>query len=565
VTFGVTNLTLANGSFMVTNIPATNADAGAIFNDAGTVTLADCVLINNSAQCVGIAQGGAIFNNGGLVTLLGTTVASNSATGSGMITSTNLGLYDAGAGYGGALFTTNGTVNIVNCMFDNNSSSGAGAVAMGGAVYQASGVLAISNTFFATNSVLASAFNFRGSENYSPGVPSYGGALSVDSGSAGIDHCQFAGNSAQGGSGGGASGSGASAEAIGGAIYNAATLIVGYSSFCGNATSAGVNYLGTGASGLGGAIYNSGTAQVNCCAVYSNVTQGGGGEIINETEMPAGGGSGLGGGIYNASQLAITNCTIALNSSVSGSGDVTGTGGFFPDGPNGSALGGGIFNGSGATITAMNATIASNSCVQGSWSFGSVSPVIGFFSGIEIANSNGVFHMHNSLIAGTNDNAYGPITDDGYNICSDGSANMDSGSSYNFTDPQLAPLGSYGGPTLCMALLPTSPAISYCDPFDFPPVDQRGYPRPGSEGPTAGAYEYGTAAPITLVLTLYPSTASATVSFNVTATNTYWLQYSSNLVHWVNLSTNPPLGYATNILETFSPTQAQGFFRLLVQ
>jgi hypothetical protein len=87
VTFGVTNLTLADGScIIVTNFPGTNADAGAIYNDGGTVALAGCTLTNDSAQALiigGAGRGGAIFNNDGSVTLCRSTVVNCLALGGG--------------------------------------------------------------------------------------------------------------------------------------------------------------------------------------------------------------------------------------------------------------------------------------------------------------------------------------------------------------------------------------------------------------------------------------------------------------------------------------------------
>lgn len=83
VTFSVTNLALANGSCLVTNGAAgTPADAGAIYNDGGTVTLFSCTLTNNSAQSLigSLARGGAIFNNGGTVSLSQSTLLNNTAS-----------------------------------------------------------------------------------------------------------------------------------------------------------------------------------------------------------------------------------------------------------------------------------------------------------------------------------------------------------------------------------------------------------------------------------------------------------------------------------------------------
>src|ERR1019366_6910582 len=272
------------------------------------------------------------------------------------------------------------------------------------------------------------------------------------------------------------------------------------------------------------------------CYSGSNYVQGGWGNS-SHFSLSGRGGDGLGGGIFNASQLTITNCTIALNSTINGSGTAGGA--------NGSALGGGVFTALNAVFTAMNVTIASNSCVQGTYAF-SEGSTIGLTAGTQIANTNGTLRLHNSLIAGTNGDAYGPITDDGYNICSDGSANLSSGSSYNNTDPQLAPLADYGGPTWCMALLPISPAIDFGDSAGVPNTDQRGYIRPFGDGADMGAFEYG-------------SVALATPVLNITSTST-------NVITWTDLNTNGPFASATNVSQAISNQGFKNrFFRLLVQ
>ena len=265
----------------------------------------------------------------------------------------------------------------------------------------------------------------------------------------------------------------------------------------------------------------------------------------------------MGGGIFNASQLTITNCTIALNSTINGSGTAGGA--------NGSALGGGVFTALNAVFTAMNVTIASNSCVQGTYAF-SEGSTIGLTAGTQIANTNGTLRLHNSLIAGTNSNAYGPITDDGYNICSDGSANLFSGSSYNNTDPQLAPLGDYGGPSLCMALLPSSPAIDFGDSAALPNTDQRGYIRPFGDGADMGAFEYGSVALATPVLNITSTSTNVLLSFTASPPSSYRLQASTNLITWTDLNTNGPFASATNVSQAISNQGFKNrFFRLLVQ
>lgn len=89
-----------------------------------------------------------------------------------------------------------------------------------------------------------------------------------------------------------------------------------------------------------------------------------------------------------------------------------------------------------------------------------------------------------------------PITDDAYNISTDGSCkfkrtgNADNGDNVN---PMLDPaaLKDNGGPTKTIALLPDSPAIDQIPDFLCPKVDQRGSPRPAGHQLDCdiGAYE----------------------------------------------------------------------------
>jgi hypothetical protein len=551
-----TNLTLANGSYIVTN---GTADAGAIYNDGGTVTLFGCTLTNNSAQSLvngywpTLARGGAIFNNGGVVLLNQSGISNNAAIGERI-----------GTDLGGALYNNNGTVTIKGCNVGSNvclglSGDGMG-LAMGGAAFQASGSLTVSNSVFALNQAIGGSFiGFPGG---TPSSPAYGGALAAAGGSVTIDHSQFCANIARGGD---ASTSGNAGPAAGGAVYSTSALTVRDSSFFGNQSLAGNNTpvnstTSAGIAAFGGAIYNSGMAVLNRCSVYSNYVQGGTAFYVYS---PPNGGDAFGGGIFNASQLAATNCTIAFNSASGGNGGVIN---YRYHGQGGNAVGGGVFNNTNATFIAMNLTIAGNGC----WSPpGFLNyPSDNIAAGAEIANTNGMLRLHNSIIAygGYNSNAYGSITDDGYNICSDGSANFSSGSSFNSTNPQLAPLANYGGPTLCMALLPTSPAIDNGDPADFPATDQRGYVRPSGSGPDMGAYEFGAAQAGALQLNIAPTTGSVVLSFLTSAPGLYHLQASTNLTVWTDLTTYGPFTGATNISQTISRQAFNAlYFRLRVQ
>ena len=550
VSFSITNLTLANGSY--TNTPAAG---GAIYNDDGILNLVSCTLTNNNVQYSansGTASGGAIFNNGGTIYLYASGVFNNTAFGTSGLGGSPGGIY----GYGGAIYSTAGSVIIVNCSFQNNLAQNlpdAGGEAAGGALYQAAGTFYITNTTFINNSAVSVGPNFIAQP-----TPAYGGAFAATSGSTWVDHSQFYDNTAQGGNSGYETTTG---PAFGGAIYSASSLTIGWSSFSTNQALAGNTAESNGGAaptGNGGAIYNNNTAEINDCSIYSNNAKGA--AVYNEGLEAAVGGNGLGGGIFNNGNLALTNCTIALNSATAGSGSPNSG---YSAGPNGSALGGGIYNSPSSTCVVMNATIATNFCVvSGSGYVG----INGYAAGSDIANTNGNFLLQNSLLAygGTNGNSYGPITDQGYNISSDGTANLFGGASYNFTDPQLAPLANNGGPTLTMALLPTSPAIGLGTYIGAPATDQRGYPRPTTSAVDSGAYQY-IVTPLAPMLQIVDGTNSVAISFAATATNIYTLQSSTDLKTWVNVSTNGPFGYSTNFSQIHNKQDAAQFFRLWMQ
>ena len=296
--------------------------------------------------------------------------------------------------------------------------------------------------------------------------------------------------------------------------------------------------------GCGGGIYTAGNLELDRCSFYCNQVYGATGVVFNGGTA-SDGGFALGGGDFNSSHRAMTNCTLALNSAVAGSGSANG----FP-GHNGIALGAGVFNSNGVSLM-MNDSVASNACMAYGPGFYGTN---GIAAGMEIGNTNGMFNLHSTIIAygATNGNAYGAITDDGYNICSDGSANLFSGSSFNYTDPQLAPLADYGGPTLCMALLPTSPAIDYGDPADFPNIDQRGFFRPVGAGADIGAYEFGSFPLVIPTLTIAGTASNVLLSFMAAMPTAYCLQTSTNLTTWTDMETNGPFAGATNVTQSVS-------------
>jgi hypothetical protein len=561
VTFGVTNLTLANGTCLVTtNQAVIPADGGAIYNTGGNVTLVFCTLTNNNALCTpfgGVARGGAIFSDGGTVSLFQTSVSNSLAIAGGQFTPyltafTNMA-------FGGAIYSTNAALTITECVISSNlcqalwQSQGIlgqdqeplGLITMGGAVFQASGSVTIERTAFVSNQALGSP----GGVFYTDARarPAHGGALAATAGSVTISDSLLLANTAQGGtstyhqSGGGG-------FAYGGAVYSAATLAVRNTALVGNQAVGG--FSGMPGDGYGGAIYNSGMAVLNGCSVYSNAASGAAGRTAGMS--PGAGGAASGGAIFNAAQLGATNCTLALNSASGGAGASVGP--VAPGlGTSGNAFGAGVFNNANATFAAMSLTVASNACNSPS-----NSGLASLATGFQIANSGGTLRLHNSLIAysGTNANAYGTITDDGYNMSSDGSAQLFGGTSYNSTDPKLGPLGDYGGPTLCMPLMAGSPAIDTGDPAHSPNTDQRGFVRPFGAAPDMGAYEFGSYQQPIPSVSMALTASNVLISFLASPSNLYCLQASTNLFTWTNLSTNGPFTSTTNLIQTFD---LQGF------
>jgi hypothetical protein len=559
----LSNLSLANGYYGITSgPPGTPADAGAIYNNGGSVTLAGCTLTNNSAQSLiygGLARGGAIFNNGGSVALYQSLLNSNLVVGGGPNNSSPP-LYTIGTGLGGAIYNTNGVIVITGCSVNGNTSQSVAEnaygndVSMGGAIYQSSGTLNITNSSISFNRLAHIEDDL-----YGGGGSGFGGAIAAVGGNLSMDQSIFATNQAVGGP---IPFSGAGGSAQGGAIYASIVWTANDCNFIGNQSAAGGSYdVSAGATASGGGIYNSGTLTLNRCTVILNGVDGG---TTFCPAPPPTGGAALGGGIFNEGQLIATNCTITLNSVIGGRAESSPTYGN-GNGTTGNAIGGGVYNSASSVL--MNLTIASNSCSSPTITQSSTS-IGGLAAGAQIANASGTLSLLNCIIAygGTNNCAYGTITDLGYNICSDASASLDSGSSYNDTDPQLAPLGNYGGPTPCMALLASSPAIDNADPADFPATDQRGYWRPIGGGPDMGAYEYGSV-PILIpglpTVALNPSGTNLLVSFTVYPNTNYRLQFSTNLVTWSDVLTNGPVNSPTSVSQTLDQPGNQGFFRVV--
>jgi len=100
-------------------IPASGNVVGGAMHNAGTLTMANCTIDNNSVR----GEGGGIATSTGfvaIVTITGCTFSNNAAVVTG-----------GGLGNGGAISTTSnqGTINITNCTFANNRADNHGGAA----------------------------------------------------------------------------------------------------------------------------------------------------------------------------------------------------------------------------------------------------------------------------------------------------------------------------------------------------------------------------------------------------------------------------------------------------
>jgi hypothetical protein len=185
---------------------------------------------------------------------------------------------------------------------------------------------------------------------------------------------------------------------------------------------------------------------------------------------------------------------------------------------------------------------------------------VGAVQGSALANAGGTSLLLNSILSAnilTDTNIFGPLIDAGYNISFDGQLSLTNPTSMNGVNPLLGPLAWNGGPTETMALLAGSPAIDAADPSAFPPIDQRGFPRPWGSGPDIGAFEYSS--PNVLMIGAHGA-GSLSLAYAGTNGQTYEIQISTDLMHWTSIQTNVigPNGYSAVAVPV---TNAQQFFR----
>ncbi len=311
----------------------------------------------------------------------------------------------------------------------------------------------------------------------------------------------------------------------GGGIANYGTLSVSNSTLSNNA--------GDHDGGAGGGIVNGGTLTVIDSTLSNNAAYDGGGIFngedgtltISGSTLSGNSGFNAGGGVNNDavySTMAVIDSTFSANLADDGGGICN----------EGTALmvvnstladntayvfGGAVFNT--RMLTTSNTTVAANS---------------GYIGGGIATVEGGNTTLNNTIVA---DSTSGGdfYLDSGYSSTVSGSYDLIGDGSYlsSFThslqgDPLLAPLGSYGGPTQTMALLPGGPAIDAgsnglipTDPTTGQPyaTDQRGagFPRVVNGTVDIGAFESNGASLSSLLSQALSPSYPITVQANTTA------------------------------------------------
>ena len=255
----------------------------------------------------------------------------------------------------------------------------------------------------------------------------------------------------------------------------------------------GLTFTGGLVSGNGGAILNDqATLSLSACTLSGNSAGDNGGGIFSD------------GRNEGSATLSLSACTLSGNSA----GD--NGGGIFSDGRNGSATlslgsftlssnfavtgGGGIFGTGGdegsATLSLSACTLSGNSTREG-----------GGILADSRNNGSTTLSLSDTILAGNIAVASGSdlrelgdgatSTATGNNLLSSlAGQNTLSGSDVTIeTNPMLAPLGDFGGPTQTMPPLPGSPAINAGGSINPGGTDQRGFPR-SVNGADIGAAEF---------------------------------------------------------------------------
>jgi hypothetical protein len=385
-------------------------------------------------------QASSILTDFGVsASISGLTLANGNSSGAGAaidneggsLSLTESALIGDAAQFGGGLFNNGGFTTLTDCTLTGDS-----ATVRGGGLFNQFGTVVLINCSLSVNTASASGgglFNFQGSAevfncNFVSNTSFNGGGFS-NQGLADLENCTFTSNTATDFGGGIDNGGTAT---LNNCTFSTNTAFVGggfFNDIGDTATLTDCTVAGNSAND-GGGVSDLGTASLTNCTVSGNTA--------NAADTA--------GGIDTSSSntkasTTLTNCTVANNTNRTAGG----RGGLFA----------GRYGTAQATVTLRNTIVAENSGPQFGDSGASVGP--------------------------------GTFTSLGFNLSSDSSGNLVQTGDLQNANPLLAPLGSYGGPTQTLALLPGSPAINAGTTTGAPATDQRGQRRVGAVD--IGAFE----------------------------------------------------------------------------
>jgi uncharacterized protein (DUF2141 family) len=489
----------------------------------------------------GESEGGAIYASG-ILTVTSDLMSNNLATGFSRTSATGVKYPDAG--FGGGIYTA-GATTITSSTITGNTAYGGigdpkygdGGNAYGGGIYAKSS-LSITGSIVTKNDTIANRPGPMGSY----AGHALGGGIDVR-GDLTIDASTIVSNQAIGSATGRSS-----VPTAGGGIYAASSATMAFDTISNNQIKGGPSYEdgvsgggviisgslvlmsctvsgntitiagahGQGEGVGGGGIEADDGATVTDSTISGNIAHAGRGENGNTYNMGGYyGGFAAGGGLgvdlpSTLASLTITNTTIANNRAIGGKGGNGGRGG-------GDADGGGI-NVVGINVKGTGTVIISNSTITGnSVKGGEVGSTNGRPPGSDglayAAGISGALYqpetatLNNSIISGnkakgvfsdviSNDHSkyIGITTVGANNLIGVGSDLVDgvNGNIVGVSNPQLSPLGNYGGPTQTMPPLFGSLAINGGSNSALPKgdtTDQRGDPRIAGGAVDIGAVE----------------------------------------------------------------------------
>ncbi|MDG3494775.1 MULTISPECIES: DUF4347 domain-containing protein [Pseudanabaena] len=563
---------LGNGAVTLTNstVSANTANAasgGGIFS-YGAVTLNNSTVSGNTAN-----TGGGILG-GGAMTLTNSTVSGNTANfdgggiwGSGAVTLTNSTVSGNTAGRNGGGIYGLAAVTLTNSTVSGNTANTGGGINNSG--YEA---VTLINSTVSANTAASSSGGIFGNgavtltdSTVSGNMANTSGGI-YSNGAVTLTNSTVSGNTSNT-SGGGIFGngtvtltnstvSGNTATASGGGIYGVGTVTLTNSKVSGN----------TANSSSGGGIYGSGVVTLTNSTVSGNtaVNAGGifsGGDLtLTNSTVSGNTATTSGGGIFGSINVTLTNSTVSGNTAGGFGGGIRSAGSVIltnstVSGNTAANNGGGIWSSGGGTIT--NSTITNNTADADNNGTG---------NGGGIFRNGSTFTIRNSIIAGNFDRGL-QAPDLGSNVAGVGFTNGGNnligandgfaatfptssliGTIANPINPQLAPLGNYGGSTQTHALLPNSPALNAGNNANAPVGnDQRGATRIFGGVVDIGAFESQG-----FSLTPLANSTPQSTNINTSFAQLLGVQVTENFV-------NSPI---PNVLVTFAPpsSRASGSF-----